>query len=144
MQILKDKETLAELDNSTFNIICRSIRQDSNQPIAEVAVTRLKWLAFWFKHQDQTMCVVGMNAKPLVMTTLIMINLLMMQKHLEDTWASEIKDPDYIAKTLDTSSAMKAFEKVKTILRVCGVTGVPLVYVVRHQLIPEEEDDKGD
>jgi hypothetical protein len=67
-----------------------------------------------------------------------MINVLREQKCLDDAWASENKEPDYIAITLDTSSAMKAFERVKTILTcVRGVTGVPIVYVVRYQLIPE-------
>ncbi len=70
-----------------------------------------------------------------------MINLLKMQKHLEDAWASENKEPGYIAITPDTSSATKAFEKMKIILtRVCGATGVSLVYVMRHQLIPEAGD----
>jgi hypothetical protein len=37
---------------------------------------------------------------------------------------------------------MKAFERVKTILtRIQGATGVPIVYVVRYQLIPESKED---
>jgi hypothetical protein len=44
--------------------------------------------------------------------------------------------------TLDTSTAMKVFDKVKTILgQVRSVTGVPLVYVIRVALIPEDEKD---
>jgi hypothetical protein len=44
--------------------------------------------------------------------------------------------------TLDTATATKVFDKVKSILaRVRGVTGVPLVYVIRVVLIPEEEKD---
>ncbi len=71
-----------------------------------------------------------------------MINSLREQKHHEDAWASENKEPDYIAMILDTFSATKAFEKVKIVLTcVCGVTGVPLVYVMRHQLIPESKDE---
>ncbi len=72
-----------------------------------------------------------------------MINLLRMQKCLEDACTSENKEPDYIAMiTLDSFSATNAFEKVKIILtRVYGATGVPLVYVMRHQLVAE---DKGD
>jgi hypothetical protein len=35
---------------------------------------------------------------------------------------------------------MKAFERVKTILTcIPGATGVPIVYDVRHQLIPESK-----
>jgi hypothetical protein len=132
-----------QLDNNAVNNICRSIRRDSNQPGTEPATTRLKLLAFYnIKHQDQTTRVFGVIAKPLVRTTLMRINSLTIQKCLEDTWASENKEPDYIAITLDTFSATKAFEKVKTILtRVCGATDVPLAYVVQHQLIPEDEDD---
>jgi hypothetical protein len=44
--------------------------------------------------------------------------------------------------TLNVSSAPKAFEKVKTMLtRVCGKTGNPLAYVVRHQLRVGDDDD---
>ncbi len=44
--------------------------------------------------------------------------------------------------TLDTTTATKAFDKVKTILgQVRGVTGVPLVYVIRVVLVPEEGKD---
>jgi hypothetical protein len=38
--------------------------------------------------------------------------------------------------------AHKAFEKTWTILTcLWGVKGVPVAYVIRHQLIPEDEDD---
>jgi hypothetical protein len=44
--------------------------------------------------------------------------------------------------TLDTSTATKVFDKVKTILgQVRGVTVVPLVYVIKVTLIPEDEKD---
>ncbi len=44
--------------------------------------------------------------------------------------------------TLDTATARKVFDKVKSILaRVRGVTGMPLVYVIRVVLIPKEEKD---
>ncbi len=44
--------------------------------------------------------------------------------------------------TLDSSSAAKVFEKAKTYLtHVRGVMGVPIVYILRHQLIPEDKDD---
>jgi hypothetical protein len=44
--------------------------------------------------------------------------------------------------TLDTSTAMKAFDKVKTILgQTHGVTGVPLLYVIRVALVPPVDDD---
>jgi hypothetical protein len=44
--------------------------------------------------------------------------------------------------TLNIATTTKVFDKVKSILaRVRGVTGVPLVYVIRVVLIPEEEKD---
>jgi hypothetical protein len=46
VQMLKDKDTLSKLDNGVIDNICCLICQDSNQPIAEVAVTRLKLLSF--------------------------------------------------------------------------------------------------
>ncbi len=43
--------------------------------------------------------------------------------------------------TLDTATATKVFDKVKSFLgRVRGVTGVQLVYVIRVVLIPEEQE----
>jgi hypothetical protein len=73
---------------------------------------------------------------------LVMINTLNKQKRLEQTWATEIKEPKYIAITLDTSSVTKAFVRIETILTCVWVAmGVLLVYVVRHQLISEDKDD---
>ncbi len=70
------------------------------------------------------------------------IDLLQQQKPNEDNWAANNKEAEYTSLTLDTTTATKLFDKVKTILgRVCGITGVPLVYVIRVALIPEEEKD---
>jgi len=64
------------------------------------------------------------------------------QKRLEDGWAANNKEPEYAPIALNLTSAAKAFEKVKTILtRIWGMLGVPLVYVIRHLLIPEELRD---
>jgi hypothetical protein len=144
VQMLKDKKTLSKLDDNAIENICKVVCKDTGQSVAELATTRIKLLCFWIKHQDQTTSVVGRTVSLLVQTTITMINLLKMQKRDEDAWASENKEPDYISITitLDTSSAMKAFEKVKNILtHVCGMMGVPLVYVVRHQLISKNKDD---
>ncbi len=44
--------------------------------------------------------------------------------------------------TLDTSNATKSFDKVKTYLgKTRGVTGVPLLYVIRVALVPPDDDD---
>ncbi len=70
------------------------------------------------------------------------IDLLRQQKRDKDNWASDNKEPEYTLLTLDTATATKVFDKVKSILaRVRGVTGMPLVYVIRVVLIPEEEKD---
>jgi len=86
--------------------------------------------------------VIGGVQNPLVRTELKTLNLLKEQKRLEDGWAANNKEPEYTAIAINLASAAKAFEKVKTILtRIRGVLGVPLVYVIRHLLIPEDEDD---
>ena len=85
---------------------------------------------------------IGGVQNPLVRTKLKSLNLLKEQKRLEDGWAANNKEPEYTAIAINLASATKAFEKVKTILtRIQGVLGVPLVYVIRHLLIPEDEDD---
>jgi hypothetical protein len=96
VQMLTDKDTLSELGNSITNDICRSILQDSSQPVTEVATTRLILLSFWIKHQDQTLHEGGVVSKALVGTTLMMINALKEQKCLEDAWASENKESNHI------------------------------------------------
>jgi hypothetical protein len=48
----------------------------------------------------------------------------------------------YTPLTLDTASATKVFDKVKNLLaHVCGMTGVPLVYVIKILIIPEDENN---
>ncbi len=52
------------------------------------------------------------------------------------------KEPEYTSFTLDTATTTKIFDKIKNILaRVHGVTGVPLVYVIRVVLFPDDKDD---
>ncbi len=51
-------------------------------------------------------------------------------------------EPEYPLLTLDTSTATKSFDKVRTILgRTRGVTGVPLLYVIRVALVPPDDDN---
>ena len=70
------------------------------------------------------------------------IDLLQQQKQDEDNWAADNKEPEYTLLTLDTATAMKVFDKDKSFLAlVRGVTGMPLMYVIRVVLIPEEEKD---
>jgi hypothetical protein len=70
------------------------------------------------------------------------IDLLRQQKRDEENWASNNKEPEYTLLTLDTATATKVFDKVKSILaQVRGVTGMSLIYVIRVVLIPEEGKD---
>jgi hypothetical protein len=70
------------------------------------------------------------------------ISLLRLQKRDKDAWASENKEPKFTPLSLDTASSTKVFDKVKNLLTcVHGTMGVPLVYVIRILLIPEDEDD---
>jgi hypothetical protein len=83
-----------------------------------------------------------MIRKPLVQTTLVMPNALKEQKRLKKNWVADNSKLNYISITLDLSYAAKAFEKIKTILTCAwGATSVPLDYIIRHQLIPEDEDN---
>jgi hypothetical protein len=52
-------------------------------------------------------------------------------------------EPKYPLLTLDTSTATKAFDNVRTFSgQTRGVTGVPLLYVIRVALVlPEDDDD---
>jgi hypothetical protein len=141
-QLFQDKATIAEFGDSKINSVCRTLRRDSSLPIAELAVTRLKLLTFWIRHQDRTGREIGVTAKPLVRTTLATLNSLKEQKKLEDGWAANKKGPEYTAFALNLASATEAFEKVKTILtRIRGMLGVPLVYVIQDLIIPEEEEN---
>jgi hypothetical protein len=60
---------------------------------AKISVARLKLMIFWIKHQDRTLCKIGLPGKPLVRVTLDMILTLKTQKHLEDKWRSGNKEP---------------------------------------------------
>jgi hypothetical protein len=138
-QLFQNAETIAEFCDSEIDNFCRTLHQDSSLPIAELAVTRLKLLAFLVRHQHCTGREIGGVQNPLVRTDLATLNQLKEQKRLKDGWASNNKEPEYVAIALDLASAAKAFEKVKTLLtRIRGMLGVPLVYVIRHLLIPKE------
>ena len=128
-QLLRDKNTLAELsDSKVYNVmraICRT------QAIAELSSAQLKLVIFWIKHQDRTQREIGIPARPLATIKLDTIMLIKTQKQLKDKCQLGNKEPDYPAQTLDLALATKTFNKTRTILsRVRGVTGVPLSYVI--------------
>ena len=141
-QLFKDAETIAKFGDSEIGNVCCTLCRDSNLQIAKLAVTRLKLLTFWVRHQNCTGCTIGGVHNPLVRVELNELTLFKEQKRLEDGWAANNKEPKYTAIALDITSAAKSFEKVKTLLtRVQGVLGVPLVYVIRHILIPKDNND---
>jgi len=140
-QLFQNAETITEFGDSEINSVCCTLCRDSSLPIAELAVTRLKLLTFWIRHQHRTRREIGGVQNPLVRTDLATLNQLKEQKRLKDGWAANNKEPEHVSIALVLASAAKAFEKVKTLLtRIRGVLGVPLIYVIRHLLTPEEPD----
>jgi hypothetical protein len=141
--MFKDAKTLSELEDDAVANICKAVSKDTGQLVAKIAATKLKLACFWIRHQYQTSREIGGTTRPLVKINYRgTIELLRQQKQDEDNWATNNKEPAYTLLTLDTSTATKVFDKVKTLLgRVHGVTGVPLVYVIRVALIPEDEKD---
>jgi hypothetical protein len=141
VQMLKDAKTLSELDNDAVANICKAISEDTGQSVAKIAAIKLKLVRFWIRHQYRTSREIGGTGRPLVKIKYSgTIDLLQQQKQDEDNWASDDKEPEYTPLTLDTATATKVFDKVKSILaQVCGVTGMPLVHVIRVVLIPEDK-----
>ena len=86
---------------------------------------------------------IGGTQRPLVKTKYSgEIELLRQQKQEKDHWAANHMEPEHTLLTLDTSTATKAFDKVKTILgRTHGVMDVPLLYVIRVALVLDSDND---
>jgi hypothetical protein len=141
--MLKDAKTLSELENDAVANICKAVSKDTSQSVAKIAATKLKLACFWIRHQYRTSREIGGTVRPLVKIIYSgTIELLQQQKQDKDNWATNNKEPEYTSLTLDTSTTTKVFDKVKTILgQVRGVTGLPLLYVIRVALIPEDEID---
>jgi hypothetical protein len=113
------------------------------QSVAEIAATKLKLACFWIRHQYRTLREIGGTQRPLVKIKYSgEIDRLQEQKQEEDQWAAACMEPEYPSLTLDTSTTTKALDKVRTILgQTCGVMGVPLLYVIRVALVPEDDND---
>jgi hypothetical protein len=117
MQMLKDAKTLSELDNDAVANIYKAVSKDTGQSVAKIAATKLKLACFWIRHQYRTSREIGGTGRPLVKILYSgTIDLLRQQKQDEDNWATNNKEPEHALLTLDTSTAMKVFDKVKTIL----------------------------
>jgi hypothetical protein len=144
VQALKDAQALSELDDDdAIANVCKAVGKDVGQSVAEIAATKLKFACFWVRHQHWTSREIGGTQRPLVKIVYSgEIDRLRQQKHEEDQWAAACMEPKYPSLTLDTSTAMKAFDKVRTILgQTRGVTGVMLLYVIRDALVPPEDDN---
>jgi hypothetical protein len=116
VQMLKDTKTLSELDNGTIANICKAVSKDTGQSVAEIAATKLKLACFWIRHQHRTLRKIGRTFRPLVKTNYGgAIELLRQQKQDKDSWATNNKEPDYPLLNLDTSTATRIFDKVKTL-----------------------------
>jgi hypothetical protein len=115
VQMLKDTKTLSELDNDTVANICKVVSKDTGQSVIKIATTKLKLACFWIRHQHRTLREIGVTSRPLVKINYSgAIELLQQQKQDEDNWATNNKEPDYPLLTLDTSTAKRVFDKVKT------------------------------
>ncbi len=135
---------MSELDDDdAVANVCKAVGKDVGQSIAELAATKLKLACFWFRHQYRTSREIGGTQRPLVKIKYSgEIDRLKQQKQEEDLYAAARTEPDYPSLTLDTSTATKSFDKVRTILgQTRGVTGVPLLYVIRVALVPPDDDD---
>jgi hypothetical protein len=144
VQALKDAQALFELDDDdAVANVCKAVSIDVGQSVAKIAATKLKLACFWVRHQYRTSKEIEGTQRPLVKIIYSgEIDCLRQQKQEEDQWAAARTEPKYPSLTLDTSTATKAFDKVRTILgRTRGVTGVPLLYVIRVALVLPEDDD---
>jgi hypothetical protein len=117
VQMLKNTKTLPELDNDAIANICKAVSKDTNQSVAKTATTKLKLVCFWIRHQYQTSREIGETVRPHVKILYSgTIDHLRQQIRDKDNWAIDNKEPEYTLLTLDTSTATKVFNKVKTIL----------------------------
>jgi hypothetical protein len=143
VQMIKDAQALSELDNDGIANVCKLVGKDVGQSVAKIAETKLNLACFWVRHEYRTSRETGGTQRPLVKIEYSgEIDRLQEQKQEEDQWAAARTEPKYPSLTLDTSTAKKAFDKVRTILgQTRGVMGVPLLYVIRVALVPTEDDD---
>ncbi len=118
VQALKDTQTLSELDDDdAVANVCKAVSKDVGQSVAKIAATKLKLACFWIRHQYRTSRVIRGTQRPLVKIKYSgEIDRLREQKQEEDQWAAACTEPEYPSPTLDTSTATKALDKVKTIL----------------------------
>jgi hypothetical protein len=146
-QLLRSWKDFSDVRDDDVDRMIAAIRRDQKESIAEIAVQRLKLAIYWVKYQIRTNRPF-LNREGTDLTRYLSDTAtddflpLREQKELVDTWFETNKEPDYSPLTLDVASAPKVFDKIKTILtRVRGAAGIPLAYVIRHQLEPPDGDD---
>ncbi len=118
VQALKDALALSKLDvDDAVANVCKAVAKDVGQSVAELAATKLKLACFWIRHQYRTSSEIGGTQRPLVKIKYSgEIDRLKQQKREEDQWTAAHTEPEYPSLTLDTSTASKSFDKVRTIL----------------------------
>jgi hypothetical protein len=67
-QVLRDKDSLVELNDNEVDNVMRAIRR--HHTIAKLSLARLKLAIFWIKHQDRTQREIGVPGRLLVMINL--------------------------------------------------------------------------
>jgi hypothetical protein len=145
-QLLKSWKEFADVRDDDIDRVIAAIRRAlKEESIAEIAVQRLKLVIYWVKYQVRTNRPFASRGEPTRYLSEVERNdflPLREQKEMVDTWFDNNKEPDHSPLTLDVASAPKVFDKIKTILtRVRGAAGIPLAYVIRHQLEPPNGDD---
>ncbi len=118
VQALKDAQALSELDDDdAVANVCKAVGKDVGQSVAKLAATKLKLTCFWIRHQYWTSREIGGTQRPLVKIKYSGgIDRLKQQKREEDQCAAARTEPECPSLTLDTATASKSFDKVRTIL----------------------------
>ena len=144
-QLIRDEETLLQLDDEQIENLCKMVRKPGGggegHQIPEMAVTRFQLLVYYVKHLDRTdrLWFMSIDADHI---TLHVLTSFKDQKKLEKDWLKQNPEHKLEAIHLDNNQAARSFDQAVTILRrIRGVTGVPLSYVVRHKLIPTHHAD---
>lgn len=142
-QQINSPDVLLEMNDDGVSDLCKVVRKPGGEgeghQVAEISLQRLQLLVFYTKHLARTQ-----QGFDLDNTSVKDINRLKEQKKLEKDWLKQNPEHKLEPMQLDAQRAAKCFDQATTILRrIRGVTGVPLSYVVRHRLVPDE-DDGGD
>ena len=116
--------------------MCKPGSKEEGHQIAELAVNELELGVFYMKH-----LVHCQQEGSLEDTSNNELKSLSEQYKLEENWKITNPDTDLKPMALKESQASIAFELAKTILHGWwGSTGIPLAYVIHHEIEPKEAD----